>query len=348
MEGKMNSESESCPVCKSYATVTVSHDPVKIFVQCPVCGRFEYYPMTVDIEEFNLNHLASYFVYNGFKDNIFKKTEYKYFTTMSKEMCDEYRAEFNKGNTVNGHPVHLSADNVENWYPKRLSDKIDLILTYLHSRSNYIGETIKLEKETVIGCLFLVRYKQDRYGHNQSYTDELEKQASYMYEYLTESNLIKPENSWTGGFWGRPIQLTPEAYSRIDKIEKDKTHGKDVLVAMQFGDKTKRLREAIRQGITEAEYNPVFIDEVEHNDFITPELLKYIRDSKFVVVDLSHQNNGAYFEEGYAMGLGKPVIQLCKKEVRLHFDIAQKNTIIWEDEEEVPFRLRNRIIATIE
>ena len=29
------------------------------------------------------------------------------------------------------------------------------------------------------------------------------------------------------------------------------------------------------------------IDEVEHNDFITPELLKYIKDSKFAVVDSS-------------------------------------------------------------
>ena len=66
------------------------------------------------------------------------------------------------------------------------------------------------------------------------------------------------------------------------------------------------------------------------------------------MVDLSHQNNGAYFEEGYAMGSGKPVIQLCKKDVRLHFDIAQKNTIIWETEEEIPERLKNRIIATID
>ena len=46
-----------------------------------------------------------------------------------------------------------------------------------------------------------------------------------------------------------------------------------------------------------------------------------------MVVDLTHQNNGAYFEEGYAMGLGKPVIQLCQKDTKLHFDIAQKNTI---------------------
>ena len=77
-------------------------------------------------------------------------------------------------------------------------------------------------------------------------------------------------------------------------------------------------------------------------------MLKHIRDSKFVVVDLTHQNNGAYFEEGYAMGLGKTVIQLCKKSTKLHFDIAQKNTIIWEREEDIPLRLKNRIDATIE
>ena len=92
----------------------------------------------------------------------------------------------------------------------------------------------------------------------------------------------------------------------------------------------------------------IFIDEVQHNDFITPELLKYIRDSKFVVVDLTHKNNGAYFEEGYAMGLGKPVIQLCKQGTRLHFDIAQKNTIIWASEDDISEQLRNRIVATID
>ena len=113
---------------------------------------------------------------------------------------------------------------------------------------------------------------------------------------------------------------------------------------MKFGDDTRNLREAIRKGITDAGYIAIFIDEVQHNGFITPELLKHIRDSKFVVVDLTHQSNGAYFEEGYAMGLGKPVIQLCQKDTRLHFDIAQKNTIMWATEADIPERLTSRII----
>ena len=91
----------------------------------------------------------------------------------------------------------------------------------------------------------------------------------------------------------------------------------------------------IRQGIMPVGYAAIFIDEVEHNDFITPELLKYIKDSKFAVVCLSHQNNGAYLKK-VRDGLGKSVIRLCKKDVRLYFDIAQEKTIMWEIEEEIP------------
>lgn len=111
---------------------------------------------------------------------------------------------------------------------------------------------------------------------------------------------------------------------------------------------TEKLREAIHKGIHSAGYIAIFIDEVQHNELITPELLKHIKDSKFVVVDLTHQNNGAYFEEGYAMGLGKPVIQLCKQGVKPHFDVAQKNTIMWATEDDITGLLQKRIAATIE
>ena len=48
------------------------------------------------------------------------------------------------------------------------------------------------------------------------------------------------------------------------------------------------------------------MNDIEDDNKLT-ELLKHIRDSKFVVVDLTRQNNGAYFERGNEMGLGPPV-----------------------------------------
>ena len=50
------------------------------------------------------------------------------------------------------------------------------------------------------------------------------------------------------------------------------------MIAMKFGNETKELREAIRKGVFDSGYHAIFIDEVQHNDYITPELLKHIRD----------------------------------------------------------------------
>lgn len=338
-------DNKKCFVCGSNASVQLVMDPVKYFYDCPVCGRYEYYVMFAELTEFNLNHLGAYLAYNGFKHNF---NEYRYFTTMSKEQCDEYKKEFKNGNISHGHPVRLENENVENWYPKSFAEKVDYILLYLNSKNPYWGESIILEKEEMSSCLFVDRYELKNGKWERRADEALLNQAYYMLRCLAEQKFIELPGTWNGSEYNRPIILTPTGYARIDMLQKNSSNGKNVLVAMKFGEDTKILREAIRQGIHEAGYIAILIDEVEHNDFITPELLKYIRDSKFVVVDLSHQNNGAYFEEGYAMGLGKPVIQLCKKDVRLHFDIAQKNTIIWETEEEIPERLKNRIKATID
>ena len=57
-------------------------NPVKYFYSCPVCGKYEYYISFAELTGFNLNHLGSYLVYNGFKESF---GEYRYFSTMSKE-----------------------------------------------------------------------------------------------------------------------------------------------------------------------------------------------------------------------------------------------------------------------
>ena len=199
------------------------------------------------------------------------------------------------------------------------------------------------------GLLFVDRYDYNTKERVERNEKEQTIQVKYMLEYLASKNYIHiyKNANWTNNE-KIALSLQPDGYTRIDELQKNKANGKNVLVAMKFGNDTNALREAIRLGVRNAGYIAIFIDEVQHNDLITPELLKYIRNSKFVVVDLTHKNNGAYFEAGYAMGLGKQVIQLCKNDVPLHFDVAQKNTIMWDTESDIPQRLENRIIATID
>jgi nucleoside 2-deoxyribosyltransferase len=49
-----------------------------------------------------------------------------------------------------------------------------------------------------------------------------------------------------------------------------------------------------------------------------------IRDAAFILADLTDANPGAYWEAGFAEGLGKPVIYLCEsakfEDARTHFD----------------------------
>jgi nucleoside 2-deoxyribosyltransferase len=81
-------------------------------------------------------------------------------------------------------------------------------------------------------------------------------------------------------------------------------------------------------------------------------LTLYTRQSKFLIADLTHGNAGAYWEAGFAEGLGKPVIYTCKKDVfdnkRVHFDANHHLTVIWNIAtlENAAQELKNTIRAT--
>ena len=74
-----------------------------------------------------------------------------------------------------------------------------------------------------------------------------------------------------------------------------------------------------------------------------------IRDSAFVIADLTHDNYGAYWEAGYAEGLGKPVIYICEKtkfdEKKTHFDTNHCTTILWSEDD--PEGFGKELIATL-
>ena len=146
-------------------------------------------------------------------------------------------------------------------------------------------------------------------------------------------------------------QISAKGWEKISEIKQNESNNQG-FIAMSFRDETKSISDSFKTAIVKCGYIPRRIDEKEHNNQIVPEILFEISRSKFVVVDVTYPNYGAYYEAGYAEALGKEVIICCREDVfnsnqKPHFDIAQKSSIVWKDEEDLENRLYRRIEATV-
>jgi nucleoside 2-deoxyribosyltransferase len=74
-----------------------------------------------------------------------------------------------------------------------------------------------------------------------------------------------------------------------------------------------------------------------------------IRRSGLIVADFTGNRGGVYFEAGFAMGLGLPVIWTVRQDDidAVHFDTRQYNHITWSTPQELREKLYNRVMATI-
>lgn len=74
-----------------------------------------------------------------------------------------------------------------------------------------------------------------------------------------------------------------------------------------------------------------------------------IRESRFVVADVTGHRPGVYYEAGFAFGLTLPVIWTCRSDHRndIHFDTRQFNHIFWETPEDLKEQLSNTVRAII-
>lgn len=145
-----------CPLCRKMAesfegNVIEDKEIIWDFTYCKICGRFELSEANDDLKKFNRDHLKSYLVYNG----IHNSDDYRYYTTRPKEWCDKWREEFDKGNKEHGRPIHLSPEIVENWYPKTVSERVDLILKYIADNAPHIGSFVQYgEDDRLYSVLF--------------------------------------------------------------------------------------------------------------------------------------------------------------------------------------------------
>ena len=178
---------------------------------------------------------------------------------------------------------------------------------------------------------------------------------SELAEELVQRGLIKitgePIKSF-GNATFLDVNLTLAGWEQYEKEKRGEFRGSYGFIAMQFGDSELDpfVKDVVKPAVKEGTgYDLVDMRDVAQAGVIDNILRTQIRDAAFLIVDLTHDNPGAYWEAGYAEGLGKPVIYICEKAkfqaARTHFDTNHCTTVLWSKADADGFR--QALIATL-
>lgn len=156
---------------------------------------------------------------------------------------------------------------------------------------------------------------------------------SHCVEYILELQRDQGLLKWASN---KGHYLTSKGWEHYEDLKRGTLVSKSAFMAMKFNEPklesiyTNHFRNAVKA--TGFELQTVIGRAGPINDHIMID----IRLARFVVADLTHHNNGAYWEAGFAEGLGKPVFYTCEKSVfsseSTHFDVNHHHTILWDIE----------------
>lgn len=148
------------------------------------------------------------------------------------------------------------------------------------------------------------------------------------------SGVVQPMDSGMVG----AVQLTRKGWEKFDQVMRAGSNSHLAFMAMEYGDPEldKVFRDHLQPAAKLAGFDLRRNDEAPEAGLIDNRMRVQIRTSRFVVCDLSHGNNGVYWEAGFAEGIGRPVIYTCQKSFfedksgGPHFDTKHHATVVWD------------------
>ena len=237
--------------------------------------------------------------------------------------------------------------------PLPVHERSERLLRFLTLRSSTVGHYVFLYRDGVDGDVprnsageLIVQpfptnpVMQEAMAWSESTTFE---EVMYLVQYLTEKVWIGEQHPGSFNF-----QVTVDGHEKIADLQTNPSSSQ-AFVAMWINDETKEaFVEGFRPGIRDAGYQALRIDKKDDVVKIDDEIISEIRRSRFLVADFTQGNDGArggvYFEAGYALGLGIPVIFACRRDMvdMLHFDTRQYAHILWDHSSDLRAAIRER------
>lgn len=309
---------EACPVCKS-PLKEVRPNPEgrdATYYSCPQCGEF---------------------VLSGSLIATLPNTLQKHKDAAAKiSHALRTMQQMNKGVELHTNTV----DEVLRRPLPRPREQADLLIRWIAENVAGPGKTISIEPSTHMSIV----------GAKSPEGLEL------ILHHLFEIGLLTGHPSKDVAIRGKALAtLSFDGWDYYEKLLQGGAGYRKAFMAMKFGDPVldRVLESVFKPSAKQAGFDLYRLDDQPRAGLIDDRLRVEIQASDFLIADLTHDNLGAYWEAGYAEGLGKPVIYTCEKhkfeEQKTHFDTNHHLTIIWnkDSSEEAGERLKATIRATL-
>ncbi len=302
---------------------------------CLICGypNIEFFNSSENYR-INCGRCGDYFVtdtlYRTFADVDIKEELVKkgYITSAVIRELNETKQEIPRLNTKNYRTLweHYLVPDLEN-----VETKVKKLLQRIKERSAYYGSHVSIlhDKDYPLG-----------YAQNP-------QEFSAQVKLLEDSNLLKIRACDTAKFI---VELSARGWG----LAKDSStkNSNQVFVAVWFDPSTEGTINTICTSIKECGYEAMCIKNEHFSEKIMDKAIGEIKQSKFMIADLTGNRTSVFFEIGLAYGLGIEIIYLFKKdEVKektpLDFYVKHYQCYSYKNATDIPEILKNAINARI-
>ncbi len=135
---------------------------------------------------------------------------------------------------------------------------------------------------------------------------------------------------------GMGLRLTMKGWERYYSLKRGRNDSRKAFMAMKYNDPAVETayNTCFKPAVAKAGFELFDLRDQQSAGMIDDQMRVAIRNSRFVIADLSNGCRGSYWEGGFAEGLGRPVVYTCEagkwNAEGSHFDTNHLTTVIWE------------------
>jgi|GEM_PF-360717 len=238
-------------------------------------------------------------------------------------------------------------------FPTKISDRFTKVLLNLGQCTTHFGDDIEFEPlkdlplffaSTATELVFICQSLEERNYITKSFGVLKTASGGSLITSVNENGNVS-------------VQLTSSGLNHIAELEESHiaSLSKQVFVAMHFDTALDTAFDAgIKLAINDCGFKDFRVDRNGSTGKIDDDIFVGIRESKFMVADVTNHRQAVYFEAGLMMGLGREVIFTIQDKTHDNgkteldsacFDTRQYVHIVWKDPADLRKQLATKIKA---